>query len=221
MVNALDIALRVGGFFILVALVMLAIRRENKEFFSDITGDVENAINWHDNIGRNNIAVQRASVADTDGKTNWWNNDMPKGTGYGPGNVEFKEDPTVSADAQEAVLSNDSVVYGNWQDPMEVFPVNEGPFKTKRLVRNKDFNAVLLGVPGATPEQINKRLDSIYMPNNNNVTAEDRTKFFVDTDFPSVWSRSSRNEYYNKVLRDPTLFRASQKPATVVQTGAP
>ncbi len=224
--EGLDILLSVGGFFLLVFLVILAFKREDKDFFSDITGDVENAINWHDNIGRNNVAVQRANVANKDGKTNWWNNSMPKGAGYGPTNVEFKEDPMMSGVAQQAMISSDPVIYGDWQDPMEIFPLNEGPFKTKRLVRNKDFNAVLLGVPGATPEQINKRLDSIYMPNKNNITAEDRTKILVDTPYPSEGGGPySRNEYYTRsfasVPAPQAVIRASQTPVTVVQNGTP
>lgn len=212
---------------VIVVVLFFAFRRENKRsYFTEITGDdTEKNINWHDNINRNNIALQRAVVAGHEGKSNWWNRDMPKGVKYG--GVEFKEDPMISGVSDEATVSVDSVVYGNWQNPMEVFPTNAGPFKSKRVIRNKDWDAVLVGVPGGTPEQINKRLDSIYVPNKNNITAEDRTKFLTDTDFPSEGGGPySRGEYYNTVyapIPTPTeeTIRASQPPSTVVQNGAP
>jgi hypothetical protein len=212
---------------LIAAVLFFAYRKENKNMFSEITDDdTEMNIDWHDAIGRNNIALQREVVATHEGKNNWWNFNVPKGVKHGFPGVEFKEDPMISGISDEATVSTDSVIYGNWQNPMEVFPSNTGPFKSKRVVRNKDWDAVVVGVPGGTPEQINKRLDSIYMPNKNNITAEDRTKYFTDTDFPGEGGGPySRGEYYNTVYAPipPTesVIRASQPPTTVVQNGAP
>ena len=74
----------------------------------------------------------------------------------------------------------DEEVYGTWVDPMAIFPQNNGSFKTKRLVRNRDWANVLVGVPGATPEQAEKHLDKLFSPNGNKMTAADREAIYVD-----------------------------------------
>jgi len=72
----------------------------------------------------------------------------------------------------------DKNIYNSWADPMGVFPQNTGAFKTKRLVRNKDWANVLVGVPGATNTELESRLDKMFFPNQSKVTPADRLKMY-------------------------------------------
>jgi hypothetical protein len=72
----------------------------------------------------------------------------------------------------------DKNIYNTWADPMGVFPQNVGAFKTKRLVRNRDWANVLVGVPGGNNVEVDNRLDKMFFPNQQKVTPEDRLKMY-------------------------------------------
>ena len=69
-------------------------------------------------------------------------------------------------------------VYDTWADPMGVFPQNVGAFKTKRLVRGRDWANVLVGIPGGTNTELDSRLDKMFFPNQQKVTPADSLKMY-------------------------------------------
>ena len=63
------------------------------------------------------------------------------------------------------------------------FNLNRGAYKTKRLIRGKDWENILLGIPGATPEERQDHLDSLFYPlkNQEKISADDRAKIYTNT----------------------------------------
>lgn len=63
------------------------------------------------------------------------------------------------------------------------FNLNRGAYKTKRLIRGRDWENILLGIPGATPEERQDHLDSLFYPlkNQEKITASDRAQMYTHT----------------------------------------
>lgn len=202
--------------FLVVAAIAYGIyyllNSEKASFFDLPTSD--KLSNWHSNISQNQIAVTANGIGGEDKSTVWWNNDMPKNAPYGKEHVEFKYGPEYAKvdleshrdevaghghPAQTDDEYGNKAVYGEWEDPMGVFPLNTGAYKTKRLVRNKDWASVLVGVPGATPEQLEKRLDKMFYPNKNKITAAERQKMFRSADLNDPIGNASPGEFYNEM----------------------
>ena len=89
----------------------------------------------------------------------------------------------------------DKNIYNTWADPMGVFPQNVGAFKTKRLVRNRDWANVLVGVPGATNTELDSRLDKMFFPNQKKVTPEDRLKMYGNAPLNDPIGNASSAEF--------------------------
>ena len=81
--------------------------------------------------------------------------------------------------------------------PIGLFNLNRGAFKTKRLIRGRDFENVLLGIPGATPEEREERLDDLFFPlmNPDKITAEDRLKMYAHTPLNNPVGNASNGEF--------------------------
>ena len=166
-------------------------------------GASSNTSTWHNNIGQNQVAVSAAGLQGAGEPPVWFNYDMPRPGLYGKPPVEFKygtdEKRVYMGDYKEETADHghpahqkpvpvgpivdpygDKNIYNTWADPMGVFPQNVGAFKTKRLVRNRDWANVLVGVPGGNNEQVDNRLDKMFFPNQTKVTPADRLKMYGD-----------------------------------------
>lgn len=174
-------------------------------------GQNSNLNDWPNNLSSLPVAVTAGGLDLANGPNNdvWWGFDTVDGPGRTTvGGVEFKEDPqnpysgeggkghheqhhTAKKLALEGAYSNMGVpAMGN-------FNQNRGAFKTKRLIRGRDWENVLLGIPGATPEERQAHLDHLFFPlmNPDKITAEDRAKMYAHTPLNDPIGNASNGEF--------------------------
>ncbi len=173
---------------------------------------------WHNSIGQNQIAVASLGLEGAGEPPVWVPNYPVTRPGvYGKHQIEFKEgvdeqhvnvghsdEPAEHGhpahNVVEGDLYGDRNIYNTWSDPMGVFPQNKGAFPTKRLVRNRDWANVLVGVPGATNEEYNDRIDRIFFPGKKNVTPEDRERILTNTPLNDPLSFASNSAFVGNTV---------------------
>ena len=224
-----DIAMILAGVTVLVLLGLWAMGDLKVEPFSSPPlqdrGQTSKDDMWFNNIPSSQIAVTAGGLDLANGPNNdvWWGYDTIGGPGQPTSildGIQFKTDNPYSGGeaghhkdhhtAKKLALEG---AYSNMGVPaMGNFNQNRGAFKTKRLIRGRDWENVLLGIPGATPEERQEHLDNLFFPlmNADKITAEDRAKMYAHTPLNDPIGNASNSEFvgdsswiYNvKLLKD-------------------